>query len=1138
MSRRILAVIVTAVILALAGAGLWFGRQMRFIPPPVFNYLWPTLVAVAFLAFALIALFARARPWLWPLGTGFVVQGLGILLYALKAYESPWQILAYTLGAVGIVLVLVLLVWLVLALRSRWLEKRMVEGLGGEGDVGREELQKIRDNMMEALSLLRRAGGGSHALYELPWFLVMGRSQAGKTVAIKNSGLGLPVRKDWVKGVGGTHTANWFFTKELIFLDTPGKWVTEGADEQTRRNWVELLKLLRKYRGRRPLDGLVVVVPADDLLSRSDDELEDQASHVREVVDLLHQELQFRFPVYLLVSKCDLVEGFTEFFRGLPAQRRYEILGWSHADPSARVDTRRLTAAAMQSVLKRLDAYRLEMVARIASTRRARRLFFFPEEFRRLERPLQAFAETFFLGDPSGDTPLFRGVYFTSGTQGEGSTVARAMSEFARALGITPARAAAAEEEEEPKRSYFLLELFRDLLSRDQGLVSGTTLRWWRRQRNTALGVFLPAGAACLFLLFCVIAFLLNLGLYRAVERDVPGIVSGFERSLTAGNGAEASERRILPALNATGTLRDLHRKMVGFSLVRGFGMRRPGGLEDQVFGYFEAGFNDAVLEPTLRSAQAFASAPDRSCLERIDVLHSVIWLRMGRRAQWSDDLQGFDRLWQLPKSEALRAREDLLRQFGYLKDHAPRGKTLLPGFSIRDVAQTIRKDCSRQGATSSLAMYDQLQESCRSAATPREIQDCYARLREILRYQEQDYVKFQSHFQDLKSDLASLQGIEPEAPSGLGLLQEVDLAKIETGECLTRFNSSIVPEIRAYADQDKLIEECRGAVELVKGKDEKFKERDRIVKEQGEKLKGDEQDVTDSLARFSNECKGAVSGFKRLEFPTLKSILDGYRQVACVKQWDVLVQQWEDLRAFYDKKIAGRFPFAGGAAGDAVDPDTLKAFLGGQTGLVPQVIETARGETLSPEAQAWLDRSAALSHALFEPGKDDVRKVPVVLTLGAEGYEPGDLAKKVKLDALRLNLGSSSDFNWSEGQPRTQHFDIDATGENANLGAALSLRKGFLGRMVGSDYQAGRPMVGPSSAGRWAPLKLLVQGMPKGWDGHSDLILRFRIPVTSDKGELGKLRVQYNARSEELGALLKVSEGGLSRPPEHVGGQ
>ena len=90
---------------------------------------------------------------------------------------------------------------------------------------------------------------------------------------------------------------------------------------------------------------------------------------------------------------------------------------------------------------------------------------------------------------------------------------------------------------------------------------------------------------------------------------------------------------------------------------------------------------------------------------------------------------------------------------------------------------------------------------------------------------------------------------------------------------------------------------------------------------------------------------------------------------------------------------------------------------------------------------------------------------------------------------------------------------------------------------MVGANYEAGKANVGPSSAGLWAPLKLLAQGVPKGWDGRSDLILRFRIPVQGDKGELGKLRVQYNAKGDELGALLRLSQGGLSKPPEHVGG-
>ena len=68
-----------------------------------------------------------------------------------------------------------------------------------------------------------------------------------------------------------------------------------------------------------------------------------------------------------------------------------------------------------------MQAIRLEILARTASATAVRRLFFFTEEFRRLEDPLVEFAEALFQSDPYHETPVFRGFYFTSATQGEGA---------------------------------------------------------------------------------------------------------------------------------------------------------------------------------------------------------------------------------------------------------------------------------------------------------------------------------------------------------------------------------------------------------------------------------------------------------------------------------------------------------------------------------------------------------------------------------------------------------------------------------------------------------------------------------------------------------------------------------------------
>jgi len=530
--------ILTKLLIPLAAAGALIGgvataAKMGWLSDEVAFWLWPTLFAVIFLALAVVALLRGWKLALWPLGTAFVVQTVGLLLLLLTGVfaDDRWRPLWYSLGAVALVLLVMLAIWGVSTIRARMLEKKMAEGGGGS----QEDLARIRADMLEALDLLRRAGRGRNAIYDLPWFLVMGRPAAGKTVAIKNSDLGLPVKRDWVKGVGGTYTADWFFTNELIFLDTPGKWVTEGATDEGREHWRELIRLLRKYRGRLPLDGLVVVVPADDLLKLSDDELEEQAANVREVVDLIHDELQFRFPVYLLISKCDLVEGFVDFFKGLPAQRRHEILGWSNDDPNSR-----------------------DIGGRIE------------QGFRKV---LGNFADAFFQSDRYSEPPVFRGFYFTSGTQ-EGAPFSKAMNELAQTLGV-PAAQAQEQGEEEQKRSYFLRDLFRDLMVNDEGLIGRTAGHWWRRRRNTIVGVFAPAGLALIFLVLTLIALGLNKGTYGNLKSQSPAIVEDLsELRRTADMRRPDNVER---ALAETDKLRNYHAEMTGFQPFRTFGMRRPG---------------------------------------------------------------------------------------------------------------------------------------------------------------------------------------------------------------------------------------------------------------------------------------------------------------------------------------------------------------------------------------------------------------------------------------------------------------------------------------------------------------------------------------------------------------------------------
>jgi len=871
--KRLMVLLLPAGILAVALIGGIVGRATGTVPIPdgVWFYLWPILIALTFLALSLSLLVLGAYRWVWVVGTGFVAQTIGVLMLWGGGFDTPWEVLGFTVPAVIVALLVVLVVWLIASLRTLWLEKKMIEGMGDEGGMDQQELQKIRDGMAEAISLLKRAGSGRNAIYQLPWFLVIGRPQAGKTIAIKNSGLGLPVRKDWIKGVGGTHTADWFFTNDLIFLDTPGEWVEKGTTEEGQRYWTELLRLLRKYRGRQPLDGLIVLVPADDLLSKSDEELQDQASNVREVIDLLHDELRFRFPVYLLVSKCDLVEGFVDFFRGLPAQRRHEILGWSHTDPNEG-DPLRLIPRGFQRVARRLQAYRLEMLARIAKKTRARRLFFFPEEFKRLQRPLSVFADILFLEDPANEPPVFRGFYFTSGTQ-EGSPLGQALSQLAQNLGVRPAHEQETGEEE-PKRSYFLLELFRNLMVGDEGLVGRTAFHWWRRRRDTMFVAFLPAGAALFVLAMSLLSFFLNYGLYQRVDGEVPGVVRALEPYRESPDPSNLSK-----ALELTERLRAYHKELDGFTLLRRFGMRRPGPLTHRMLETYRDQFEKTVLDPTLRLAQSFVLDPDQTCADRMEVFYSVIWLRQGRRAEWAEDMKGLEKALPLSPEQSRQVAADLRRQFAYLINHSSRNEAFLGSISLAEMARGIKTDCSSDDSLTGLDLYRRYQEECASTDRACEWVDCNLRLKEALGFEEKDFGVLQQHIEDAKTDLANLQDLEPEAKSALEVFSDIRIRDREADACLDQFREKVLPEIRRYADQDRMIAQCRDEMPDGRGSREKVYS---ILGAQDDSLSEAQETVKVRMQDFNSSCRARYPDLR----PTvLFEATRNFRRLACLKE-------------------------------------------------------------------------------------------------------------------------------------------------------------------------------------------------------------------------------------------------------------
>ena len=119
-------------------------------------------------------------------------------------------------------------------------------------------------------------------VYSLPWYLVMGTPKAGKSSLVLGSNLNfqnLPSqRQSEQKFIRPTRNIDWRVTSEAVFVDTAGRYQTEGVDGE---EWSSLLETIKKYRGARPLDGMILSVSAERVLHADEKEIEERQRHHR-----------------------------------------------------------------------------------------------------------------------------------------------------------------------------------------------------------------------------------------------------------------------------------------------------------------------------------------------------------------------------------------------------------------------------------------------------------------------------------------------------------------------------------------------------------------------------------------------------------------------------------------------------------------------------------------------------------------------------------------------------------------------------------------------------------------------------------------------------------------------------------------
>ncbi|MCP3927357.1 MAG: hypothetical protein GY714_32775 [Desulfobacterales bacterium] len=250
-------------------------------------------------------------------------------------------------------------------------------------------------------SELRKKGD---PLSVLPWFLIMGPSKSGKTSSFQYGKMEAPSFDDMATQSDGY---NWLLYNKGIVIDTPDIDFS-SVDNISKKEWNTLLSLLRKQKSSEPLNGIVVTVSYDKLNNSDESHLYDIGKTYQARITETMKLLKVRVPVYILVTKCDLMEGFEQWCEILPTSSLDQPMGFAVKEEIDDIPS--MVTESIDSIVSHVKDLILKG---IQSDTKNEKLLRLPGGIDKLKEKLISFGAGIFQNNPYQESPIARGIYLS-----------------------------------------------------------------------------------------------------------------------------------------------------------------------------------------------------------------------------------------------------------------------------------------------------------------------------------------------------------------------------------------------------------------------------------------------------------------------------------------------------------------------------------------------------------------------------------------------------------------------------------------------------------------------------------------------------------------------------------------------------
>ncbi|QBH97044.1 type VI secretion system membrane subunit TssM [Limnobaculum zhutongyuii] len=353
--------------------------------------------------FIVVAIWLLAMFWMWTYGDDFEILGAKPFSPSVRR----WLITLIT--------ILSAMIWAVLHLelsnrrlrmQQKQTKREVKDPVEMEVSVQQRYLNRWMVNLQKQLAV-------KNAEYKLPWYLVLGNRGSGKTTFLKEG-----CKLNELYAPENQQLVHCWLNNQAVIVEADGVLLEQPTDHALptlyEKLWKNLLSWLVEVRPVQPLSGIILTVDLYQFCTFNKIERENYIAALKARLSEVSSTLHTSLPVYIVLTKFDLLYGFGAMYQALDKKQREEILGITF--PTDESDWKKTLNNFWQQWLHQLNSAMPGMMLNNVDVSQRSQLFTFIRQINGIKDYVQELIDHGLFSSEHNQF-LLRGLYLTSSQQ-------------------------------------------------------------------------------------------------------------------------------------------------------------------------------------------------------------------------------------------------------------------------------------------------------------------------------------------------------------------------------------------------------------------------------------------------------------------------------------------------------------------------------------------------------------------------------------------------------------------------------------------------------------------------------------------------------------------------------------------------